>query len=142
MRFFGVFFGFLVLAGVPLAAIAKPVTMQCLVDTSKSRGWVAEQIFIEYDTDTGAARVVDGIILHFNKRQPATARITENTDKKLVVVWDVNTRVKQQTAKMGYRAAFLKPTGKVLVTAKPHGFADNLTGRGRCQPISTGLPTG
>ncbi|MEM6386722.1 MAG: hypothetical protein AAF718_10850 [Pseudomonadota bacterium] len=127
---------------LPCAALAKPVTMQCVVDNSKSKGWIAEQIFVEYDTATKAARVVDGIVLHYNKRKPAAAQVSENTDKKMVVKWDVFTKVGRQTAKMGYRVALLKPSNKVLVTAKPHGFADNLTARGRCQTINQKLPMG
>ncbi len=127
---------------LPTVAAAKPVVMQCAVDNAKSKGWVADQIFIEYDTATGTARVVDGIVLHFNKGEPATAKISENTDKKLVVTWTVNTKTGRQSAKMAYRAAYLKPRKQVLVTAKPHGFADNLTGRGKCQVVNTRLPTG
>ncbi len=126
----------------PIAASAKPALLQCVLDNSKSKGWIADQIYVEYDAAANTARVVDGIILHFNKRQPAAGKITENTSKKMVVTWSLNARASRQTTKMAYRAAVLKPANKVLVTAKPHGFADNLTARGRCQPVQGTLPTG
>lgn len=131
-----------VAALLSVAATAAPQVMQCVLDNGQSKGWIADQIFVEYDAATGAARVVDGLVLNFNKRLPATAKITENTDRKMVVTWSLNTRVGSQTAKMGYRAALLKPANRMLVTAKPHGYADNLTARGRCQNVQGSLPTG
>jgi len=135
------FFGMAALAALlPMAAAAKPITMQCLVKGSNG-GWIAEQIFFDYDSARNASRVVDGIILHFDKK-PKTAEITENTDKKLVIRWRVNTRVGRQTTKMSYRLAYFKGNGKATVQAHPHGFVNNYTARGRCQQIQQGLPTG
>lgn len=125
---------------MPSLVAAKPVTMQCLVDGSNG-GWIADQIFFEYDSDRDAARVVDGIIMHFAK-QPASAEISEDTAKKLVIKWRVHTKVGRQTTRMSYRLALFKTNNRVTVQAHPHGFVNNYTARGKCQRINQRLPTG
>lgn len=127
---------FAVLSG---PALAKPVTMYCVFD--KRDSWIADKIFFEYDSARDAARVVDGIILHFEK-EAKIAEITEDTAKKLVIRWRVNTKVGGQTTKMSYRLAYFKSNRTASVQAHPHGFANNYTARGRCQQIQQGLPTG
>ena len=123
----------------PALAHGAPVTMQCVV-AGHGSGWIADQIFFEYDSERDAARVVDGIILHFEKK-PKVAEISEDTAKKLVLNWRVDTRVSSQSAKMAYRLAYFKQSGKVTISAHPHGYADNFSARGRCQRIKQALPT-
>ncbi len=135
MKFLGLVCG---LSFVATSAVAQPITMQCVVKGSNG-GWIAEQIFFEYDSARDAARVVDPIILHFDKK-PKAAEITEDTDKKLVLKWRLATRVSSQTTKLAYRLAYFKSNGKVTVQAHPHGFVNNYTERGRCQPINQQLP--
>ncbi len=122
------------------AAAAKPITMQCLV-SGPDGGWIAEQIFVEYDSERDAARVVDPIILYFDKK-PKKAEISEDTDKKLVVKWRLAARAGSQTTKFAYRLAYFKSNGKATVQAHPHGFANNFSARGRCQRINQPLPAG
>lgn len=123
---------------LPTIAAAKPITMQCLV-SGPDGGWIAEQIFFEYDSDRDAARVVDPIILHFDK-EPKVAEISEDTNKKLVLKWRVAARAGSQTTKFAYRLAFFKGNGKVTVQAHPHGFVNNFSARGRCQRTNQALP--
>lgn len=125
----------------PASAIAKPVTMQCLVKGNASKGWIQEQIFFEFDEEKGSARVVDGIILHYEKKAKA-AKLSEMTNKKVVISWDVKARAGSQTTKMNYRLAFFRENGKALVKAHPHGFIDNLTARGSCRETKQAFPTG
>ncbi len=130
----------LVLSAIAGAASAKSVTMQCLVKGPDS-GWIAEQIFFEYDSVRDAARVVDPIILHFDKK-PKVAEISEDSEKKLVLKWRLAARASSQTTKFAYRLAYFKSNGKVTVQAHPHGFVNNFTARGKCQEVYGDLPAG
>ena len=127
------------LVAVPALAGAAPITMQCLV-SGPDNGWIDEQIFFEHDAERDAARVVDGVIMYFEKKAKV-AEITEDTAKKLVITWRLDTRIGNKSAKMSYRLAYFKKNGKVTVHAHPHGYVNNFTARGRCQQINQRLPT-
>ncbi len=117
-------------------AAAAPTRMYC--EVTKNEGAFANQIFFEIEGDT--ARVVDGNILNEAGR-PIPARIRENSAKKLTISWDVmltNNRGQQTT--MAYRAAVLKESNRVILTAKPHGYSNNFTARGRCLQTQNPLP--
>jgi len=124
---------------LPTFANAKTTTFQCLVK-GQHGGWIAEQVFFEFDDELSSARVSDGIILHFEGK-PLAAEVTEDSAKKLVINWRVVTKSRSQTTKMSYRLSYLRSTGRVVVSAKPHGFTNNFTARGRCQRINQALPT-
>lgn len=69
---------------IPALATAAPTRMYC--EVTKSEGAFANQIFFE--VESGAARVVDGIILN-EKGGPIAAKVWEDTAKKLTISWDV-----------------------------------------------------
>ncbi|MEM9427515.1 MAG: hypothetical protein AAGA06_12530 [Pseudomonadota bacterium] len=121
---------------IPAMASAAPTRVYC--EVTKNEGAFANQLFFEVDGDT--ARVVDGIILN-EKGRPIPANLRENSAKKLTLTWDVMlTNNRGQQTKMAYRAAMLKDSNRVVLTAKPHGYANNFTARGRCQQTQNPLP--
>ncbi|NNE87880.1 MAG: hypothetical protein HKN27_07365 [Silicimonas sp.] len=127
------------LIALPAASFAKPVSFQCLMTSNE--GWIAEQIFLEYDSESNSSRVADGVILHFEKK-PIDAKILEDTDKKLVVSWNVVVQSRGQTTKMAYRLAHFRKNGKVIVNAKPHGYSNTFVSRGKCRATKQPFPIG
>ena len=119
-------------------AYAESTTYLC--ELTKRDAWIADRVFFEYDPDREVVRVIDGIIVQFDKKAKV-ATISENSEKKLAFTWRVSTRNRSQTTNMTYRLAFFKLNGKALVQAKPHGFTNNYTGRGTCKKINQPLPT-
>ena len=121
---------------IPAAALAAPTRMYC--EITKNEGAFANQMFFEIEN--GAVLVVDGIILN-EKRKPIPAKVREDSAKKLTVTWDLMlTNNRGQQTKMAYRASLLKPSNRITLTAKPHGYSNNFTARGRCQQTQNPLP--
>ncbi|MEM7753360.1 MAG: hypothetical protein AAGF56_09530 [Pseudomonadota bacterium] len=134
--FLNKFFVFVAAIAIPAMASAAPTRMYC--EVTKNEGAFANQLFFEVEGDS--ARVVDGIILN-EKGQPIPAKLRENSTKKLTISWDVMlTNNRGQQTKMAYRAALLKDSNRVVLTAKPHGYSNNFTARGRCQQTQNPLP--
>lgn len=121
---------------IPVLASAAPERLYC--EVTKSEGAFGNQMFFEYDGDKG--RVVDGIILNTSGK-PIPGKVTENTAKKMTMTWSVVlTNGRGQTTKMAYRAAVLKGSNKLVLTAKPHGYSNTFSARGRCQPTRNPMP--
>lgn len=126
----------IVAALLPALAAAAPTRMYC--EITKNEGAFANQIFFEIED--GTVQVVDGIILN-EKRKPIAANVREDSAKKLTVSWDLMlTNNRGQQTKMVYRASLLKPSNRIVLTAKPHGYSNNFTARGRCQQTQNPLP--
>lgn len=124
---------------LPTLAAAEPSRLFCQLDVG-SRGVIGDKLFVEVDQPGKNAMVADPFILHF-KRKPIAAEIGEASDSKLTVMWDlVLVNSNGQQTRMAYRAAVLKKTNQVLVTAKPHGYSNTFTARGRCAPTTAPLP--
>ncbi|CAN0605203.1 unnamed protein product [Ectocarpus sp. 12 AP-2014] len=119
------------IAALPTQTLANGVTYFCELK-SDLHGWVPAEILIEH-SENGGARVHDEIVDQFSGG-PQDAVLKEDSAKKLVVSWVVPTRDGNgQLTKMRYRAAMLKSSGKVIMTAKPVGYRDHFSGRGACR---------
>ena len=119
-----------------LAAPAYADVLECkLKPNADSGGWVTELYYFEYDAGTGTARVEDAVI-HSEEGGPIAATISEDTQKKLVLTWDVTmTNSTGQTTRMLFRAAYFKADGSVIVRAVPSGYVDKFEARGKCKKV-------
>lgn len=130
-------FSALVAGGFLLAAPAQSLTLECSIrQTAGGGGYVTETYILQHDPATGEAVVSDGLILHFNDDQPMQAKVSADTDKKLVLTWDVLMRNGSgQTTRMRFRAAYFRDTAAVTIRAVPAGYSNEFEDRGTCKPI-------
>lgn len=119
------------------ASPALAVTLECSLPTSSAGGgYITETYVFHHDKGDSTAVASDGVILYFFDA-PIEARVTDDTDKKLVLSWTVpmTNGIGQQT-KMMYRATYFRQTGQMTVRATPgSGFANSFEGRGTCRPV-------
>lgn len=133
-----------ILAGILMAisavamagGTARAETFICQVKSDgRDTGWIAKTIAINVDDKTGTVLVNDSVILHFNKK-PVTGRLSYSSEKRLTVTWEVRgtkSDTSQNAARFIYRATILRPSNKVIVSARPSGYDNSFGGRGRCK---------
>jgi hypothetical protein len=132
-RFSGAFAAFTcALSGPALAA-----TLECSIPQSAAGGgYITETYVFHHDPGDRTAVVSDSVILYFFDA-PIEARITDDSDRKLVISWDVpmSDRTGQQT-RMVYRATYFRQNGQMTVRATPGGgYSNSFEGRGTCRAV-------
>lgn len=120
-----------------IPSFANALTLDCqLKPNSSTGGWVTERYVIQYDGPSDQAIVSDGVILSYNDNQPITAKVAEDSARKLVVTWNLQMTNKiGQMTKMQFRAAYFKAEGTVTVRAVPGGYDNSFEARGHCQAV-------
>ena len=124
-----------------LSLVASPVlsathTYTCQVKSRDGLGWVPKTLQITHDTVSGHAEVMDPVIQNFNDGAPLNAQVAIDNDARTTFAWSLRgakDRRNQQVANFSYCATFYEKNNKVLVTAKPLRFTNNLSGRGVCK---------
>jgi hypothetical protein len=126
--------------GVLLGNMAGPalaVTLECSIPQSVAGGgYITETYVFHHDPGDSTAVVSDGVILYFFDA-PIEARITGDSDRKLVISWEVpmSDRTGQQT-RMAYRATYFRQNGQMTVRATPGGgYTNSFEGRGTCRQV-------
>lgn len=133
------FFLVVALAAAPMAAMGEQITYVCKLK-GKASGWIAEEMVIGVDNDTGQAVIADPIIM-FAEEAPKRVEISENTAKKQSFKWDLALRSSTgQTTKMKYRAALQFPAMRLTVYAAPSGYSNNFRMQGNCTITQQKLP--
>lgn len=120
-----------------LSVSAQALTLECSVPSSnQGGGFVTELYVFQYDEDTGKALAADGWIMEQHDA-PIPAKVSEDTDKKLVLTWTLRFTVGAgQQTKMQYRATYFKGNRQVIIRAVPGGgYSNNFEGRGKCKEI-------
>jgi hypothetical protein len=112
------------------------VTLDCAMQSlGGNSGYLTERYIFQHNESSAKAVVSDALILYFNKA-PIAAKVTEDTQKKLVLTWDVTlTNSTGQTTRMLFRAAYFKADKSVIVRAVPSGYSDNFEARGKCKSV-------
>ncbi len=88
-------------------------------------------------TVDGGSVVVDDPLLRSAKGGPIQGELVENTEKKLVVRWDLVARGERgRQATMLFRASFLKQNSKLIVTQAVSGSGTTFHARGNCIALS------
>ncbi len=118
------------------ATTAGADVLECkLKVNSNAGGWITDLYYIEWDPGTGEARVMDGVIQHF-EGAPIAATISEDTDKKTVFGWKVAAFNQGQNITMRYRAAYFKSTNAVTVKAFPDSaYSGEFEAQGKCRKV-------
>lgn len=121
---------------VVIAVAAQAETYVCNVKPiGHDTGWISKTIAIDVDSKTDAVLVSDSVILYFNKK-PLAGRLSKSTEKRLTVTWEVlraKSDTNQNIARFLYRATYYKLTGKFIISARPSGYDNAFSGRGKCQ---------
>jgi hypothetical protein len=116
---------------------ASALTLECVVPQSNAGGgYITETYIFQQDEAQGTALVSDALILYFFDA-PITAKITDDTSKKLVFSWNVQmtNSVGQQT-KMMFRGTYFRQNGQLTVRATAgSGYSSSFEGRGTCRQI-------
>ncbi len=119
---------------VLLAVPAMAQEYRCkMAGLDTQTGWISEDIVFYIDT-SGEIQVNDGIIQHFMKK-PVKAKVSENTDARVVFKWNVDTTNNSgQRSRIAYRATFTPESKKLRVNAIPAGYGNTFFGNGTCAP--------
>lgn len=117
-------------------SISQALTLDCQVKASTGSA-VTERYIFQVEDGADAAIVSDGLILYYNDDQPLTAKVSENTAKKLVFTWNLQmTNRTGQMTKMQFRASYFKADKSIIVRAVPGGgYSNSFEGRGRCKSV-------
>jgi hypothetical protein len=120
-----------------IPSLSHALTLDCqLTPTAIARGAITERYVIQHDEGSAQAIVSDGVILYYNDSQPMTAKVSEDSGKKLVVTWNVQiTNKTGQMTKMQYRASWFKADGNVIIRAVPGGYSNDFEARGTCKKV-------
>ena len=127
-------------AAIALAACgtgANALALECSIPTSNSGGGYVTDVYVfDYQEKSGKAVVADGWIMHYHDA-PISAKVAQDTDKKLVLTWTLQmTNGSGQQTKMQYRASYFKQNKQLTVPASPGGGYSNLfEGRGKCKVL-------
>jgi hypothetical protein len=115
---------------------SQAVTLDCTMKVnSNNGGYLTERYILQHDEGAGQAVVSDGLILYYNK-QPVTAKVSEDSTKKLVLTWDlILTNDTGQNTRMLFRASYFKADGKVIVRGVPSGYSNSFESRGKCKSV-------
>lgn len=96
----------------------------------------ADEIVFAIDPSERAAMVVDEIVVIYNGGVGREAVVSELTDRKIVLNWELPmTNMSGQTTQMRFRAVIQRPSRRLLIGAKPAGYATRFNGRGFCDPV-------
>lgn len=122
---------------IAIPSLSHALTLDCqLTPNAIARGAITERYVIQHDEGSAQAIVSDGVILYYNDSQPMTAKVSEDSGKKLVVTWNVQiTNKTGQMTKMQYRASWFKADGNVIIRAVPGGYSNDFEARGTCKKV-------
>ena len=114
---------------------AEATTYICKVKPDRKGGWIPETLIIEHDEKSGEVLVYDEIIKTFNDK-PLQAKIAENNKKRITYKWtlpEMKLPHGPTILRFEFRASYLKPSHRVVISSHPAGFVDEFTGRGKCR---------
>ena len=121
---------FLSLAG---AASAQVTHYDCQVKSSSSGGFIAERLVIGVDSESGRARVIDGVV-NFVYEAPVDAKLTQRTRGNIGVQWEViGFQARNGKVNLNYSAIIFAKSNRVSVTGLVRGFDNDVRADGRCQ---------
>ncbi len=121
------------------SASAQNVIYLCEMEREAS-GYIQPMIGIGYDPESSEAFAFDAIIAQ-NSATAKKAYLAENSGKRVVIAWRALFRNSWgQTAQLSFRATISKANGSAQVSAKPSGYADSFSGRGKCAVSDMEIP--
>lgn len=122
-----------ILICLALPTVAQAQSYFCKINAKQTNGWVPESVQFELDVAQKSVTVADPYTLHSAKTAP-TVSLRVNTDKRAIFIWKTG-RLRSSSGDeviMQYKGTFLKKKNLLLIYAKPLGFHDDFTARGKC----------
>lgn len=116
------------------SVLAAPTIYNCALDVAQTQSWVASQVVIAHDVQTGAVVVNDGIIDHFIGN-PVEGKVSVENAKRITFNWElpqIKNSAGQVAPRFVYRATFIKATGAVSIVAKALNYSNDFSARGTC----------
>lgn len=122
------------------ANVGYGFTLTCQITKGASEEWrIPERITFEVDRSTLRAKVIDPISQAIGQ-SIVFAEVRDDSDAKLVLVWEVNGFPRRAMASRGasvlnetdYRAVFYKKRKRFSLTANSVRWQPGETGRGHC----------
>ena len=100
-------------------AMAAGVLYECDLNSKRADGWVSQKMAFVFE-DSGAVKVIDGVLLNF-EIGPMNARVRTSGDV-----------VGERVPTFSYTAKLNLKTLGLSVLAKPVGYPQRFTGKGSC----------
>lgn len=123
---------------LPASVQAAGFLYDCdMTDAESSRGWISSKVALVV-ADDGTVQVVDGVVLHFNKKPMQTTVVRDNA-RRLIVKWSLDNARADNGHSFGdfdYRASVNKATGQIELTAIPRNFDTGVRSAGTCKKRS------
>lgn len=115
------------------AAGAETTGYQCRINGTTERDWIQPLIFIGLDSATDRVVVSDPAILGVNGGVPVEGQLVKDNAARTTFAWTLTARSRHdRRVVMGYRATYLKASGRFNVTARSAAHDRVFTRLGRC----------
>jgi hypothetical protein len=124
------------IAAIFFVTSANAEVLECrLQPNANAGGWVTDLYYFEYQAGSDTGTVVDGVI-QYEEGGPISAKITENTEKKIVFTWKLSVFNQGQNVTMRYRAAHFKGNRSITVKAFPDAsYVGEFLASGTCKKV-------
>lgn len=121
--------------------LATPAIAQtaytCALKEAGTSKWIPAVLFVGHDPANDRVVISDDIVLTFNNRKPIEGQVVTENNKRVTFSWEVKIKDSRgQTARMQYRATWVKAAKRMNVVATPFGYANGFQGYGSCQVAS------
>lgn len=124
-------------AGVASAAVQ---TYDCQIEDVGSNGFMSDRLILSFDTATGRARAIDGII-NFYHGAPIDVQMRQRGNGNISFRWELrrSTSGKSDVANVNYSAMFRPSQNSVQIDGLVLGFDNDVRGRGACRAVQNHL---
>jgi hypothetical protein len=122
-----------VLLSLAIPATSGAQTLLCDMAGESSQGWIAPQIALSINLETGKVSANDMITIGFTGG-PVEGEVDSDNASRTVVKWTVRGRDNtQQSATLAYRATIMKADNSIAVTMRPLQYSNSFRAEGTCR---------
>ena len=119
---------------LPTASFAD--VYACKIVPREDAYWMPRDLLIDYDKSTASVVVMDHVIYEHKNGKPHKGKLKADNAKRVSFTWvlkGLESSRNQFVPEFKYTASFIKKKNLMTVTARPTGYPDVFTGRGKCQ---------
>ena len=120
---------------IAIAGQAGVTDYECALKERGESGWIAGQLILQHDAARGKVVVVDPVILSLEP-EPVVGKLVKETGAQITFGWEVKSpRDRNGTVapSMLYQITVVKASGTATIQARPTGFPEVFTGKGKCK---------
>lgn len=120
---------------LPSTASAAVTDYECALKERGTSGWISRQLILQHDAARGKVVVVDPVILSLGP-DPVAGKLVRETGAQITFGWEVKSpqdRNGTVAPSMIFQITIAKATGAAAIQARPTGFEDIFTGKGKCK---------